>query len=343
MIVMGIESSCDETGISLIERKNKKNVIKYETVLSQISKHQKYGGIVPEISSREHIKYLDKLVKDMISRSEISIEKIDAFSATMGPGLLGGLIIGSNYAKSLSLALKKPFYAINHLQAHALIPRLDTDIQFPFLVLLISGGHSQIILVKKTSEYEIWGETLDDALGEAFDKTAQLLGLSYPGGPEIEKCALNSKGTKNYNFPRPMINKENLNFSFSGLKTAVRREAKLNKLSEMVINDISFNFQYSVLDCLIKKCEKAIDLFRKKINYDLSLVVSGGVASNSFIRNGFLKLARSKEIKLVIPEPKYCVDNATMVAWACIERIISGDPGDSLNTMPKPRWPLDEL
>ena len=340
---MGIESSCDETAISLIERRNKKNIIRYEMVLSQISKHQKYGGVVPEISSREHIKYLDKLVKDMVSRPKISLEKIDAFSATIGPGLLGGLIIGSNYAKSLSLALKKPFYAINHLQAHALIPRFNIDIQFPFLVLLISGGHSQIILVKNTSEYEIWGETLDDALGEAFDKTAQLLGLSYPGGPEIEKCALKSKGKKDYDFPRPMIKKANLNFSFSGLKTAVRRETKTNKLSEMIVNDISFNFQSSVLDCLIKKCEMAIDLFRKKINHDVSLVISGGVASNFFIRNGFQKLAKSKEIKLVIPEPKYCVDNATMVAWACIERIISGDSGDSLSTMPKPRWPLDEL
>ena len=343
MIVMGIESSCDETAVSLVERKKNKNFVRSEIVLSQIPKHRKFGGVVPEISSREHLKYLDKIVRKILCKSKTSINEIDAFSATMGPGLLGGLIIGSNYAKSLSLSVGKPFYGINHLQAHALIPRLKSEIKFPFLVLLVSGGHTQIILVKNIKSFEIWGETLDDALGEAFDKTAQMLGLRYPGGPEIEKKAQKSLGIKKFNFPKPMINQNNLDFSFSGLKTAVRRTLQLNNLSEQFVRDISFNFQLSVLECLINKCERAINLFRKKFDCDLSLIVSGGVAANIFIRKGFKKLAKEKGVKLIVPDPKYCVDNATMIAWACIERMVTGDLGDKLYTLPKPRWPLDTL
>lgn len=343
MIVMGIESSCDETAVSLVERKKNKNFVRSEIVLSQIPKHRKFGGVVPEISSREHLKYLDKIVRKILCKSKTSINEIDAFSATMGPGLLGGLIIGSNYAKSLSLSVGKPFYGINHLQAHALIPRLKSVIKFPFLVLLVSGGHTQIILVKNIKSFEIWGETLDDALGEAFDKTAQMLGLRYPGGPEIEKKAQKSLGIKKFNFPKPMINQNNLDFSFSGLKTAVRRKLQLNNLSEQFVRDISFNFQLSVLECLINKCERAINLFRKKFDCDLSFIVSGGVAANIFIRKGFKKLAKEKGVKLIVPDPKYCVDNATMIAWACIERMVTGDLGDKLYTLPKPRWPLDTL
>ena len=343
MIVMGIESSCDETAVSLVERKKNKNFIRSEIVLSQIPKHRKFGGVVPEISSREHLKYLDKIVRKILCESKISINEIDAFSATMGPGLLGGLIIGSNYAKSLSLSVGKPFYGINHLQAHALIPRLKSEIKFPFLVLLVSGGHTQIILVKNIKSFEIWGETLDDALGEAFDKTAQMLGLRYPGGPEIEKKAQKSRGVNKFNFPKPMINQNNLDFSFSGLKTAVRRKLQLNKLSEQIVRDISFNFQSSVLECLVNKCERAINLFRKKFDCDLSLIISGGVAANVFIREGFKTLAKKKEVKLIVPDPKYCIDNATMIAWACIERIVYGDLGDKLYHLPKPRWPLDTL
>ena len=343
MLVLGIESSCDETAVSVLERKIKKNYIRSEIVLSQISRHKKYGGVVPEISSREHIKNLDKIVRDAVLVSKRKVNELDAISATVGPGLLGGLLIGSNYAKALAMSLKKPFYAINHLQGHALMPRFSHDVPYPFLVLLISGGHTQIILVKNVSKFEIWGETLDDAVGEAYDKTAQILGLSYPGGPQIEKRARMSNGRKNYDFPRPMINKQNLDFSFSGLKTAVRREVKSKKLTKKDVNDISFDFQNCILDCLIDKTTKAVERFKKNYSTKLSLVVSGGVASNFFIRKAFKKFARKKCISLLIPAPNYCVDNATMIAWVCIERILSGDCGDSVNEDVKPRWAVDKL
>ena len=209
---MGIETSCDETAVSIVEKKkrNKKGKILGEIIHSQIISHKPFGGVVPEISSREHIKYLDSIVKQTLKKANVNLQDINAFASTAGPGLLGGLLIGTNYCKSLSLALKKPFFAINHLQAHALLPRMDRSyLNFPFLVLLISGGHTQILLAKNYNHFDIWGTTLDDALGEAFDKTAKLLELDYPGGPQIEKFARLGNSRKIINFPRPLNKKKN--------------------------------------------------------------------------------------------------------------------------------------
>ena len=343
---MGIETSCDETAVSIVEKKssNKKGKILGEIIRSQIISHQPFGGVVPEISSREHIKYLDKIVKQTLKKSNVNLHDINAFASTAGPGLLGGLLIGTNYCKSLSLALKKPFFAINHLQAHALLPRMDRGyLDFPFLVLLISGGHTQILLAKDYNRFDIWGTTLDDALGEAFDKTAKLLELKYPGGPQIEKFARLGNCKNIIDFPRPLKKKKNCNFSFSGLKTAVRKKVLENQLSRQRKIDIAYNFQNAVLDCLVDRCNYALNLYKKKIGGSGYFVVSGGVAANLKIRNSLKKLSNINGFKLIVPDPRHCVDNATMIAWSGIERIIAGEKGDSLCFHPKPRWPLNSL
>ena len=228
MLVLGIETSCDETAVALVEKNKCKfggKVVK-EIVLSQAKKHEIFGGVVPEISSREHIRSLKKITQTILKKSNINLSNIDAFAATCGPGLNGGLLIGSNFAKSLSIGLNKPFFAINHLQAHILVSRVEKKIEFPFLVLLISGGHTQLIIAKAYNNFEIIGETIDDAVGEAFDKTAKILGLGYPGGPKIEKLAKQSERKNIVLLPRPMVREKNLDFSFSGLKTAIRRKVE---------------------------------------------------------------------------------------------------------------------
>ena len=343
MLVMGVETSCDETAVSIVEKKKnlKNGKIVNEIVLSQVESHKPFGGVVPELSSREHIKYLDKITKKLLKTSQISLTQIDAFAATAGPGLLGGLLVGSNYVKAICLGLKKPFYAVNHLQAHILISRINKQIKFPFLVLLVSGGHTQLLFVKDYNKFKIIGETLDDALGEAFDKTAKLLGLNYPGGPEIEKLAKKYSNESDFNFPRPLLNKKNLNFSFSGLKTAVRKVVTKN-LSIKEKSKVANSFQNAVLDCLLDRCGKTIDMVRDKFGVEYFLL-SGGVASNKFIRSGLKKLCRSKDVSFYVPNAKLCVDNATMIAWTGIERKIKGDSGDSLDHPIKPRWALTDL
>ena len=343
MLVMGVETSCDETAVSIVEKKKnlKNGKIINEIVLSQVNSHKPFGGVVPELSFREHIKYLDKITKNILKNTQIKLCQIDAFAATAGPGLLGGLLVGSNYVKAICLALKKPFYAINHLQAHILISRINKRIDFPFIVLLASGGHTQLLLVEDYNKFKIIGETLDDALGEAFDKTAKLLGLSYPGGPEIEKLANKYAGKSIFDFPRPLIKKKNLNFSFSGLKTAVRKVVTKD-LSFTKKNKIAKSFQVAVFDCLHDRCSKTIDMFKDMyaIKY---LLFSGGVASNNYIRKGLNKLCKSKNINFHVPNSDLCVDNATMIAWTGIERRINGDKGDSLDFQVKPRWPLTDI
>lgn len=343
MLVMGIETSCDETAVAIVQKENNsfKGKVINEIIFSQIDKHKPFGGVVPELSAREHIKYLNKITKIVLKKSRLTAQDIDAFAATSGPGLLGGLLIGSNYAKAISIINKKPFFAINHLQAHILVSRLSEEIDFPFLVLLISGGHTQLLIVKNYNKFHLLGETLDDAIGEAFDKTAKLLGFNYPGGPEIEKLALKKKKKQSFDLPRPLYKKDTFNFSFSGLKTAVRREAA-KKLSLIEKANLSYDFQSVVLDCLIDKCGKAMDYFKKNYGHG-SFVMSGGVASNNFLREGLKKITKKKGLIFQVPDSKLCVDNATMVAWAAIERLQNNEKGDSLDFVPKPRWPLSEL
>ena len=269
------------------------------------------------------------------------LSEIDAFAATVGPGLLGGLIVGSNYAKTLALTTKKPFIAINHLQGHILVTRMKQKVKFPFLCLLVSGGHTQLLLVRKFNDFELIGETLDDALGEAFDKVAKLLGYSYPGGPIIEKLASKAKKKINFNLPEPLIYNDSFNFSFSGIKTATRKIIN-NSFDKRLKNELAKNFQDCVTNCLITKCSKAIDLYKKKEKIS-SFVLAGGVASNKFIRNKFMNLCDKKLIQFIVPEQNLCVDNATMIAWAAIERLQIKKKGDILDFEPKPRWALENL
>ena len=343
MIVMGIETSCDETSVSIVRKSDSSptGIILGEITVSQIEKHQPYGGVVPELSSREHIKYLDKTVKKVIKNSGIKVCQIDAFAATTGPGLLGGLLVGSNYAKALSISSNKPFLSVNHLQAHVLVPRMKNNIKFPFLVLLISGGHTQLLIAKDYNNFQLLGQTLDDAVGEAFDKTAKLLGLKYPGGPQIEKIARLNRLKEVIDLPRPLIRSKNFNFSFSGLKTSIRRIIE-NKTKRIDKNHIAFNFQNAILDCLLDRTALAMDFFKTKYN-NKYFILSGGVASNKFIRKGFRKLAREKNFNFFVPESKLCTDNGTMIAWAGVEKLINGEKNNCISISPKPRWPLESL
>ncbi len=343
MLVLGIETSCDETAVALV----KKNECKFggktikEIVFSQTKKHTIFGGVVPEISSREHIKTLKKITQRILKKTNVKISDIDAIAATCGPGLNGGLLIGSNFAKSLSIGANKPFFAINHLQAHILISRIVEQIEFPFLVLLISGGHTQLVIAKAYNSFEIIGETIDDAVGEAYDKTAKILGLGYPGGPKIEMLARKSKGENIFILPRPMIKKKNLDFSFSGLKTAVRRKVEKTNSKEFT-TDLAYSFQLAVSECLIDRCSGGINKFLKMFGKGYFLM-AGGVASNKYLRKKMIELCEKKGMFFFAPNPKLCVDNASMVAWTAIERIINGEKGDSIKFLPKPRWSINEL
>ena len=344
MVVMGIETSCDETAVSIIKKNSSTGYgeIISEVIFSQISQHQPYGGVVPELSSREHIKYLDKICRKAVKKSKLNIEEINAFAATSGPGLLGGLMVGMNYAKALSLSLNKPFFAVNHLQAHILVSRMQKKISFPFLVLLISGGHTQLLISEAYNKFKLLGESIDDAVGEAFDKTAKLLNLKYPGGPEIEKLAKRSKLRNCFVLPKPLIHKNNFNFSFSGLKTSVRKIIENSNLPLKKREAIAYDFQSAILECLLIKCKKAIKFFKK--NYQgKDFILSGGVASNLFIREGFKKLTDETKMSFFVPESKLCLDNGTMIAWAGIEKLSNGEKGDDICLLPKPRWSLEDL
>ena len=343
MIVLGIETSCDETSVAIVKKKNRRLMgdVLSQTTLSQIEKHKKYGGVVPELASREHSNTLDFIIKKTIKKSGVALSEIDAFAATVGPGLLGGLIVGSNYAKTLALITDKPFIAINHLQGHILVTRMKQKVNFPFLCLLVSGGHTQLLLVRKYNNFELIGETLDDALGEAFDKVAKLMGYSYPGGPIIEKLASKANREVNFNLPEPLINTNNFNFSFSGIKTAARKIIN-NSFEKKLTNEFAKNFQDCVTNCLITKCSQAIDLYKKKEKIN-SFVLAGGVASNKFIRKKFTSLCSKKLVQFIVPEQDLCVDNATMIAWAAIERLQINKKSDILDFEPKPRWALENL
>ena len=343
MKVLGIETSCDETSASVVEKQKGRKFGKVlsEVTVSQIKKHKKFGGVVPELASREHSNNIDFIVKKTLKNSKINLSQIDAFAATTGPGLLGGLLVGTNYAKALAISCYKPFLSINHLQGHVLVPRMNRIINFPFICLLVSGGHCQILLAIDYNKFKVIGETLDDAVGEAYDKIAKILGYDYPGGPIIEKLALNCKRKHRFNLPKPLIRDKSKNLSFSGLKTAVRRiiEKGINKEQKF---DLANEFQTVICDCLLNKVELAIDSLkdRKKIK---NFILTGGVASNSFIRKNFKLLCKQKGLSFVAPEKKLCTDNATMIAWAGHEILDKRKKSSSFSLSPKPRWRLDSL
>ncbi|MFQ3307746.1 MAG: N6-L-threonylcarbamoyladenine synthase [Candidatus Midichloriaceae bacterium] len=334
MIVLGIETSCDETAVAIVDE-NKK--IFANKIFSQIDLHKKFGGVVPEIAARSHVEILPQLIEDALSEAKLSISDIDAFAATGGPGLIGGVMVGVMYAKTLSSIQKKPFIAINHLEGHALTIRLVSDINYPYLLLLISGGHCQIIAVEGLGKYKILGRTLDDAVGEAFDKVAKMLDLGYPGGPIVEKYAkLGDK--KAYKFPKPLPNTSD--FSFSGLKTSVRNQIhKIKDISEKDKRDICASFQYTVSEILINKLRYSVK--NLPMGYD-NIVIAGGVAANLYIRNRVSDEMGEIGYKVLYSPVDLCTDNAAMIAWTAIERLQQGDKSD-LGFKPKSRWNMNEI
>jgi N6-L-threonylcarbamoyladenine synthase len=307
-------------------------------VLSQLEEHRAFGGVVPEIAARAHIESLDTIVADALAEAGCSLGDIDAVAATAGPGLIGGVMVGLTTAKALAMAAGKPLVAINHLEAHALTARLTHGVAFPFLLLLISGGHCQLLAVEGVGRFRLYGTTIDDAVGEAFDKTAKLMHLPNPGGPNIEALA-RSGNPKRFALPRPMLGREGADFSLSGLKTAVRFVATASGFGDADRADLAASFQAAIVDVLIDRTRTAMDRFAREFENGNTLVVAGGVAANSAIRDALSALCSEKNFAIKKPPPKLCTDNAAMVAWAGVERSQLG-LFDELGVAPRARWPL---
>lgn len=338
MLVFSIETSCDETSVCIMN--NDKKILSH-IVFSQ-EEHKKFGGVVPEIASRAHLQILQKITKKALIESNTDINNIDLFAATCGPGLIGGLLVGSTFAKSMALGAKKPFIPINHLEGHLLSPTFNNNIKYPYLSFLLTGGHTQIYLVNSICNYELLGETLDDAVGEAFDKVAKLLNLQYPGGPEIEKKA--QKGTlKTFSLPHPLENKKNLNFSFSGIKTAVNLIVKNNKNNDQkFIENLSACFQDSISKILEKKLLLAIEFLRKRKIYISQISLVGGVAANQYIRKKITKIAVDLNYSIVFPPNYMLSDNAAMIGWAAIQNFSFNRYSD-LFFKPDPRLQIKKM
>ena len=341
--VLGIETSCDETAVAIVAADGH---IFAHHVLSQVEEHAAFGGVVPELAARSHITHLDKLIKASLEDADMQVDDVDAIAATTGPGLIGGLMVGVMTAKAMAKASGKPFIAVNHLEGHALTVRLAHDVKFPFLLLLVSGGHCQLLDVTGVGDYRRIGSTIDDAVGEAFDKTAKLLGLAYPGGPAVEEAALVGDA-KRFKLPRPLLQMDNCDFSFSGLKTAVRRVAEKcvaerGGLYKDDVADICAAFQLAIGDCLVNRVGKAIKLFKQAHDNveDYTLVVAGGVAANKALKLRLNEEAKQGGFTMVAPALELCTDNGAMIAWAGLERLQAGADDDS-DVAPRPRWPLD--
>ncbi|MCP4393072.1 MAG: tRNA (adenosine(37)-N6)-threonylcarbamoyltransferase complex transferase subunit TsaD [Alphaproteobacteria bacterium] len=333
MKILGIETSCDETAAAVVTAEKE---ILSNIVLSQIEEHKPYGGVVPEIAARAHLEYVDGVVAKAMGQAQISWNELDAVAATAGPGLIGGVLVGAMTAKAICAVHDKPFIAVNHLEGHALTVRLTNDVEFPYLLLLASGGHCQILAVEGVGKYKLLGQTIDDAAGEAFDKVAKMLDVGFPGGPAVEKMA--EKGDPNrYDFPRPMKGKPNCDFSFSGLKTAVRY--KLDEVTEDDKVDVCASFQLAVCDTIKDRLKRAIRIFKEQYPEGKTLVVSGGVAANQQIRNAIYNIAELNDMEFVAPPLKLCTDNAAMIAWAGLEHFRLGHV-NSLDFKPRPRWPI---
>ena len=338
---LGIETSCDETAAAVI-RENEKGTadILSNVVSSQIEEHKEFGGVVPELAARAHLENIEFIIDKALKDSKISLKEIDGVAATAGPGLMVCLTVGLNIGKSIAAFSNKPFIGVNHLEGHALSPGLENKIEFPYLLLLISGGHTQYLIVKDVNNYEQLGTTIDDALGEAFDKTAKMLDLGYPGGPAVEKFS--KLGDKNYfKLPEPIINKAGCNLSFAGLKTAVLRESKKINGDEKLRYNLAASFQSTINKILYKKTKIAIQEFKNKTKEKkVQLIVAGGVAANKSIRENLTTLSKEMNCKAIYPDLKFCGDNAAMIAWAGIKRF-KKNLIDNIDISAKSRWPLD--
>jgi N6-L-threonylcarbamoyladenine synthase len=343
MRVLGIETTCDETAAAIVgvERSGEAKILSNE-VLSQIAAHAAYGGVVPEIAARAHVEAIDRIVARAFESAGMKPSEVDGIAAAAGPGLVGGVMVGLTTAKAIALVTGRPFIAINHLEGHALTARLTDDLAFPYLLLLVSGGHTQLLAVRGVGDYLRLGTTIDDAVGEAFDKIAKMLGLPYPGGPSVEREALTGDPER-FEFPRPMSGRPNPDFSLSGLKTAVRLVAeRIAPLSDRDVADLCASFQAAVVDVLVDRTRAGLRACREAGIKPSSLVVAGGVAANQQIRNGLVRLATEAGLPMVAPPVALCGDNGAMIAWAGLERLRLGLV-DDMSAVARPRWPLDEL
>jgi len=334
--VLGIETSCDETAASVVRGLAPgPGEILSNIVFSQTEAHAPYGGVVPEIASRAHLEILDAMIERALAEAGVSLAEMDGIAATAGPGLIGGVMVGLTTAKALALGTGKPLIAVNHLMGHAMTARMTHGVEFPFLLLLVSGGHCQLVGVGGPEDFRLYGSTIDDAVGEAFDKAAKILGLPYPGGPAVEEAA-KTGNPRAYDLPRPMKGRSGADFSFSGLKTALRLLAQ----DGVQMQDAAASFQAAVIESLVDRTRAGMALFRRDFRNGNVLVVAGGVAANQAIGTALAKLAREEGFVTRIPPPRLCTDNAAMIAWAGVERLSAGHAGDALGFSPRARWPL---
>ncbi|HWX06396.1 MAG TPA: tRNA (adenosine(37)-N6)-threonylcarbamoyltransferase complex transferase subunit TsaD [Bradyrhizobium sp.] len=341
-LVLGIETTCDETAAAVVERAGDgSGKILSNIVRSQTEEHARFGGVVPEIAARAHVDVLDRLVDAAMKEAGTGFAQLSGVAAAAGPGLIGGVIVGLTTAKAIAMVHNTPLIAVNHLEAHALTPRLTCALAFPYLLFLASGGHTQIVAVTGVGKYVRLGTTVDDAMGEAFDKVAKMLGLPYPGGPEVERAARGGDPAR-FAFPRPMLGRPDANFSLSGLKTAVRNEAsRLNPMEPQDIRDLCAGFQAAVLESTADRLSVGLKLFHEQFGPPRALVAAGGVAANQAIRGALQDVAARAQTTLIIPPPALCTDNGAMIAWAGAERLALGLV-DSMEAAPRARWLLDE-
>ena len=358
LLALGIETSCDETAVAVVRRDGPgSGEILSNVVRSQWAEHSLYGGVVPEIAARAHVQCIAPIARQALTEAGIPLSRLDLVAATAGPGLIGGLLAGLTFAKAIALATARPFLAVNHLEAHALTVGLTDRLLPPYVLLLVSGGHTQTVLVEDIARYHRLGSTIDDALGEAFDKTAKILGLGYPGGPAVERAALNGDPAA-FDLPRPLKGRPEPNFSFAGLKTAVRRaaqqlaatqpwpdaqpQAAARPVSEEKISDLCASFEAAVCETVVDRCQRAFELAAARLpGRRLPLVVSGGVAANARLRAALTAFAAGLGTEALFPPPSLCTDNGAMIAWAGAERFALGHV-DDLAFEARARWPLDD-
>lgn len=333
--ILAIESSCDETAAAIID--HNKHILAHH-ISSQIELHQKFGGVVPEIAARQHLHNLQPIIEETLKDANTQIDEIDAIASTTGPGLIGGLLVGTTMAKTIAHTHKLPFIAVNHLEAHALTTRLTNNVPFPYLLLLVSGGHCQLIIAHELGKYEVLGQTKDDAVGEAFDKVAKMLNLPYPGGPSIEKIA-KTGNSKAFKLPQPYKNAKHFDFSYSGLKTAVfHMIRKQEQLNDQFKADIAASFQQTVSHSLTNRVERAMQHI-EELNLE-RFVLAGGVAANQTIRADFEKLCHNYGYEFFVPPVNLCTDNAAMIAWTAMEYFLQDPTINHMNINPRPRWAL---
>ena len=343
LTLLGVETSCDETAAAVVRRgADGRGTILSNLVHSQLDAHAEFGGVVPEIAARAHVEIIDSLVAAALKQAGTGFDGLDGVGVTAGPGLIGGLMVGMMTAKAIAAVHGLPLLAINHLEGHALTVGLSDDLMPPYLLLLVSGGHTQLLIVHDVGRYERLGTTLDDALGETFDKTAKLLELGYPGGPAVERCAAGGN-TARFKLPRPMMGREGAHFSFSGLKTAIRKQAfELAPLNDTTISDLCASFEQAIVDVVNDRTSHAIAEYEARLGATAPhhLVVAGGVAANKRLKAALSQLCSDKSFTLTAPTASLCTDNAAMIAWAAAERLARGWR-DGLDTPAHARWPLD--